>query len=421
MSLQKSTFNAYGNDSFHWTAALPTPGANLPPGQLPIILAAPQNVTVNEGESATFQVSATGTPPVLYQWRFRGAPLTGATSPTLMLTNVNLDHAGAYDVAVFGPSGSTVSAPATLFVIKQPVIILPPLNQAVRPTSNATFRVVATGNGTLRYQWRFNGVALADATNNTFTVTSAGLEHRGSYTVLISDEIGSIVTVPATLKLLIDPLIVQQPLGQTVLPGGTVTLSIVVTNTATLPVSYRWRRGGATYANYFVDSHTNFVVITNVQVTGTNWTVVVTNAATRNAGFLSSNAFLTILTDTNANSLPDEWETSYGFGPGNPALRDADVDGDGATNVEEFLAGTDPTNAASVLRVVIPSTTGGVQISFGAISNRTYSVLYRDTPGGGLWNKLGDVPARAINRVETFLDPDWTTNRFYRAVVPWQP
>ena len=421
VSLQKSTFNAYGNDSFHWTAALPTPGANLPPGQLPIILAPPQNVTVNEGESASFQVSATGTPPVLYQWRFRGAPLTGATNTTLTLANVTLDHAGAYDVAVFGPSGSTVSAPATLFVIKQPVINLPPLNQAVRPSSNATFRVVATGNGTLRYLWRFNGVAIPDATNNTFTITAAGLEHRGIYTVQVSDEIGSIITVPVTLKLLIDPLFVQHPLGQTVLLGGTATLSVVVTNTATLPISYRWRRGGATYASFFVDSHTNFLVITNVQVTGTNWTVVVTNAATRNAGILSSTAALTILTDTNGNSLPDSWETTYGFGPGNPALRDADVDGDGATNLEESLAGTDPTDAASVLRVTIPLITGGVEISFGAISNRTYSVLYRDTPAGGPWNKLADVPARAINRVETILDRDWTTNRFYRAVVPWQP
>ena len=420
VSLQKSTFNAYGNDSFHWTAALPTPGANLPSGLLPIILAPPQSVTVNEGESASFQVSATGTPPVLYQWRFRGAPLTGATNNTLTLTNVNLDHAGAYDVAVFGPSGSTVSAPATLFVIKQPVISVPPLDQSVRPTSSATFRVVATGNGTLRYQWRFNGVAILDATNNTFAITSAGLEHRGNYTVLISDDIGSIITVPATLKLLIDPLFAQQPLGQTVLPGGTATLSVVVTNTATLPINYRWRRNGSTYTNFFVDSHTSFLVITNVQVTGTNWTVVVTNAS-RPAGFLSSNAFLTVLTDTNANSLPDSWETLYGFGPGNPALRDADVDGDGATNGEEFLAGTDPTNAASVLRVTIPSIVGGAQISFGAISNRTYSVLYRDTPGGSPWNKLADIPARAINRVETFLDPDWTTNRFYRAVVPWQP
>ncbi len=74
-----------------------------------------------------------------------------------------------------------------------------------------------------------------------------------------------------------------------------------------------------------------------------------------------------------------------------------------------------------MLRVTIPSIGGGAQISFGAISNRTYSVLYRDTPAGNPWNKLADGPARAINRVETFLDPNWTTNRFYRAVVPWQP
>jgi hypothetical protein len=46
------------------------------------------------------------------------------------------------------------------------------------------------------------------------------------------------------------------------------------------------------------------------------------------------------------------------------------------------LDGSEPTNAASVLHVTIPSTSGGAEIRFGAISNHTYSVRYRDTPGG---------------------------------------
>ena len=49
------------------------------------------------------------------------------------------------------------------------------------------------------------------------------------------------------------------------------------------------------------------------------------------------------------------------------------------------------------------------------------SILYTDAFGTGQWLKLGDVFARATNRVEVITDPNWTTNRFYRLVVPQQP
>jgi hypothetical protein len=51
--------------------------------------------------------------------------------------------------------------------------------------------------------------------------------------------------------------------------------------------------------------------------------------------------------DTNANNLPDAWETSYAVSDPN-----ADADADGQTNYQEYLAGTNPTNAASVFRVL---------------------------------------------------------------------
>jgi hypothetical protein len=55
------------------------------------------------------------------------------------------------------------------------------------------------------------------------------------------------------------------------------------------------------------------------------------------------------LLDTNLNLLADAWEQEY-F-PGQTVAAHADSDGDGASNRAEFLAGTNPTNAASVLRV----------------------------------------------------------------------
>ena len=53
--------------------------------------------------------------------------------------------------------------------------------------------------------------------------------------------------------------------------------------------------------------------------------------------------------DTNSNGLPDDWEQFYFTNLTQTAS--ADFDGDGASNEHEFLAGTNPTKAASVFRV----------------------------------------------------------------------
>jgi len=64
---------------------------------------------------------------------------------------------------------------------------------------------------------------------------------------------------------------------------------------------------------------------------------------------------------------------------------------------------------------------GQATLNLNAVSNKTYTIQYIDQPGTGQWFKLGDIFARTNNRVETLIDPGWTTNRFYRAVTPRQP
>jgi hypothetical protein len=66
-------------------------------------------------------------------------------------------------------------------------------------------------------------------------------------------------------------------------------------------------------------------------------------------------------------------------------------------------------------------TPGAATVQFAAISNRTYTVQFTDNLSSDIWSRLADVVARASNRVETFTDPAWTTNRFYRVVLPRQP
>ena len=51
--------------------------------------------------------------------------------------------------------------------------------------------------------------------------------------------------------------------------------------------------------------------------------------------------------DTDADGMPDEWETSYGLHPNNGSHAAGDPDGDGVTNLQEFLHGSSPRNSDS--------------------------------------------------------------------------
>ena len=68
------------------------------------------------GSGVTFSVTATGTAPLSYQWRKGGSNISGATSATYSMTNVQAADAGTYSVVVSNSAGSVTSANATLTV-----------------------------------------------------------------------------------------------------------------------------------------------------------------------------------------------------------------------------------------------------------------------------------------------------------------
>jgi len=88
----------------------------------PVITAEPADDTVAEGNTAAFQVAATGAAPT-YQWFFNTTNLlAGQTSNVLTLTNVQPGDAGAYSVTVSNSGGSTNSTVAMLTVLVPPTI-----------------------------------------------------------------------------------------------------------------------------------------------------------------------------------------------------------------------------------------------------------------------------------------------------------
>ena len=88
----------------------------------PSILGQPASRTNVVGSSATLQVVADGTSPLLYQWRQNGSPLFAAGGPELMIGPVTRANQGDYDVVVRNEFGAVTSLVARLVVNTPPVV-----------------------------------------------------------------------------------------------------------------------------------------------------------------------------------------------------------------------------------------------------------------------------------------------------------
>jgi hypothetical protein len=123
--------------------------------------------------------------------------------------------------------------------------------------------------------------------------------------------------------------------------------------------------------------------------------------------------------DMDGDGIPNVWETQYGLDPGNAADASQDWDADGLTNLEEYLAGTSPIDANSALRIISIENLGGsnARLTFVAVSNKTYTVEYKNTLADQSWSPLTTVssaPSNRIMQVNTALPG----TRFFQLRVP---
>lgn len=90
-------------------------GNTPPPGDAPVIVTHPQSVTRLVGESTTFNVTATGTPPLTYQWQHNGVNV-GTNSTVYSIATVTLIYAGNYQCLVSNAYGNVMSNVAVLTI-----------------------------------------------------------------------------------------------------------------------------------------------------------------------------------------------------------------------------------------------------------------------------------------------------------------
>ena len=191
------------NSSGSITSAIATLTVLLPP----TILTQPASMSVGPGTNVTFSITVSGTAPLAYQWLKNGSPISGATAAKLNLANVSLADAASYSVVVTNSVGKVTSGSAVLTVVIPLVISRQPASQLAPLGIPASFNVVASGAGTLSFQWLKGGLALTDggtisgSTTSNLNITMVTSSDAGSYSVAVNDSNGSITSSIATLTI----------------------------------------------------------------------------------------------------------------------------------------------------------------------------------------------------------------------------
>lgn len=135
--------------------------------------------------------------------------------------------------------------------------------------------------------------------------------------------------------------------------------------------------------------------------------------------------------DSDSDTLPDAWETLH-FGNATSASPTADDDGDGISNVAEYLASTDPAAPASAFKVATLTldAAGHATFAWATVGGVRYRVQYADTAAGPYTDILRppateqDAASVGTPSTQTFTDDFTSTGgpppqgtRFYRIKV----
>jgi len=169
-----------------------------------IITGQPQNIVVNEGANAQFSVSAEAGGYISYQWRKNQQALNDEFASDLTLSSVSIDDAGEFDVVISNSQGSETSQTATLTVIPKGVpvsIVQQPKSQYVNTGETANFNVQALGDGPFNYQWILNDSDIIGANESTYSITNAATDDQGIYSVNVSNNNSSELSISALLTV----------------------------------------------------------------------------------------------------------------------------------------------------------------------------------------------------------------------------
>ena len=147
-----------------------------------IVLSSPADEAIAVGQSAGLSVVASGTPPLFYQWRLNGLPITGDTQNGYNIASARLTDWGNYDVVVTNSTSAATSAVAVVTVAGSGPVLLRIARSGRNfllswPVSTLDWTVQAASNLGLAQSWQpVNNPVGASGNEQNTTVTNAGTQ-----------------------------------------------------------------------------------------------------------------------------------------------------------------------------------------------------------------------------------------------------
>src|SRR6266478_499676 len=252
----------------------------------PSITSQPTSQTVTAGQTASFTVIATGTPPLSYQWKKSGTAIPGATSSSYTTPATSSSDSGIqFTVVVSNTVASVASDPATLSGLTLPLTLSPGqtsnFNVAFAPTGagSVTGSIAVTSSGVdSPSTMALSGVGATSGGASTINVANCGATGNGSTddTTAINSAIATL-TPGATLFFPCGTYKISSGLtaittnnvtlyGQTGCSSGTVTINSTASGSTILQVGSSQSPGSpppvtATTADLDQTFQANFAVI----------------------------------------------------------------------------------------------------------------------------------------------------------------
>ncbi len=173
----------------------------------PRFSSSPQAVVSHAGGKASFVADVSGTSPLAFQWYHDGAPIEGATSRFLLLTNVPPSDSGTYTLVATNITSLTNWLNSSLDVQQAPAVAGNPSPQNVLLGTHLCLNAEVSGLEPMSLQWRLNGADLLDgprlsgATNRVLCLNGAKSEDSGSYSLVASNANGSVTGLVAQVSV----------------------------------------------------------------------------------------------------------------------------------------------------------------------------------------------------------------------------
>jgi hypothetical protein len=258
-----------------------------------VIIQQPNSLTVNEAQSFSLNVQASGDGALSYQWAKNNINILGANSASYGVASANLSDAGSYNVTITNNGNLIISLNALVSVNKtiDPISITKQPQALNLTTGDAiNLSVDVSGDGPFYYQWQKEGSLLLGETNHTLHIIDSTEANSGTYRVIVSNDVSetssnfvSVIVNAATSPVTIN----QQPQNLTVIESETAHFHISATGGGF--ITYQWRKNSVNIPNAYTD---NFAInITDMDSSG-DYDVIVTNSR---GSRTSSSAALTIL------------------------------------------------------------------------------------------------------------------------------